>query len=91
MPAAPPSSWLNRPTEEYEEFRLPAAGLAAARACAEPALETVWSGSQLGRYPAAPLPLTLRNATDGDPHRAHALVAARRESPDSGHGPPPSM
>ncbi|MEU5087553.1 BTAD domain-containing putative transcriptional regulator [Streptomyces sp. NPDC021356] len=53
------------------------------RARAEQAMESVWSGSGQGRHPAALLLWVLRNATDGDAHRAHALVSARRTGPDA--------
>ncbi|MFJ3309335.1 ATP-binding protein [Streptomyces sp. NPDC086549] len=52
------------------------------RARAEAALEAVWSGTGQGRHPAALLLWMLRNAADGDAHRAHALVSARRDDPD---------
>ncbi|MEU5599809.1 BTAD domain-containing putative transcriptional regulator [Streptomyces sp. NPDC020298] len=57
------------------------------RARAEAALGTVWPDTPgtthtRGRHPAALLLWTLRNAVDGDPHRAHALLAARRDDAD---------
>ncbi|MFF4402662.1 ATP-binding protein [Streptomyces sp. NPDC001480] len=52
------------------------------RARAASALDAVWSGTGQGRHPAALLLWVLRNATDGDPHRAYALVSAQSDGSD---------
>ncbi|MFD8205272.1 BTAD domain-containing putative transcriptional regulator [Streptomyces sp. NPDC059695] len=52
------------------------------RVRAERALDAAWLGATAGRHPAVLLPWMMRNATEGDPGRAFALVSAQLDGPD---------